>query len=77
MIKKQADKNLEYKYLTTEMRHRWKVKTKTIPVIMWPAKIISKSVRKYLSSITGRLEIRDLQNTDVFGTEHIVRKVLM
>jgi len=37
VIKKQADKNLEYKYLTTEMRHRWKVKTKTIPVIMWPA----------------------------------------
>jgi hypothetical protein len=48
-----------------------------IPVIMWPTKIISKSLRKYPSNLTGRLEIRELQNTGIFGTEHIVRKVLM
>jgi hypothetical protein len=77
VIRKQADRILEYKYLTTEIQRTWKVKTKTIPVIMWPTKIISKSLRKYLSSITGRFEIRELQNTDIFGTEHIVRKVLM
>ena len=44
---------------------------------MWPIKIITKSIRKYLSNITGKLEIRELQKTDIFGTERIVRKVLM
>ena len=44
---------------------------------MGPTKVISKSLIIYLSNITGRLEIRELKDTDIFGTEHIVRKVLM
>jgi hypothetical protein len=31
--------------------------------------MISKSFIKYLSILTGKLEIRELQNTAIFGTE--------
>jgi uncharacterized protein YlxP (DUF503 family) len=34
MIKKEAEKILKYKDLTTEIRHTWTVKTKVIPVII-------------------------------------------
>jgi hypothetical protein len=37
---------------------------------------ISKSFRKYVSSIPGNHEVRELQKTAVLGTAHILRKVL-
>jgi hypothetical protein len=36
---------------------------------------ISKSFRKYVSSIPGNHEVRELEKTDVLGTAHILRKV--
>jgi hypothetical protein len=38
--------------------------------------IISKSFRKYVSSIPGNHEYRELQKTAILGTAHILRKVL-
>ena len=38
---------------------------------------ISKSFRKYVSNIPGKHEVKELQKTAIFGTEHILRKVLM
>ena len=34
VIKKEAEKILKYKDLTTEIQHMWKVKTRVIPVII-------------------------------------------
>ena len=34
VIKKEAEKILKYKDLTTEIQHMWNVKTKVIPVII-------------------------------------------
>jgi hypothetical protein len=37
---------------------------------------ISKSFRKYVSSIPGNHKVRELQKTAILGTAHILRKVL-
>jgi hypothetical protein len=38
---------------------------------------ISKSFRKYVSTIPGNHYVRELQKTAILGTAHILRKVLM
>jgi hypothetical protein len=48
-----------------------------IPVIIGATGTISKSLKKYVSTITGNHEIRELQKTAILGTAHILRKVLM
>jgi hypothetical protein len=55
----------------------WNVKTQVMPVIIGATGTISKSFRKYLSSIPGKHDIRELQKTAILGTAHILRKVLM
>jgi len=39
--------------------------------------IIIKSLRQYLSKISGYPEIKKLQTTAILGTAHVLRKVLM
>jgi len=52
----------------------WNVKTKVIPVIIGATGTVSKSFRKYVSNIPGNHEVKELQK--IFGTAHILRKVL-
>ena len=54
MIKKEAEKILKYKYLTTEIQRMWNVETKVIPVIIRATGTNSKSFRKYVSNIPGK-----------------------
>jgi hypothetical protein len=77
MIKKEAEKILKYKDLMTEIQRMCNVKTKVTPVIIGAIRTISKSFRKYLSSIPGKHDIKELQKTAILGTAHILRKVLM
>ena len=77
VIKKEAEKILKYKDLTTEMQRMWNVKTKVIPVIIGATGTISKSFRKYMSGIPGKHEVKELQKTAILGTAHLLRKVLM
>jgi hypothetical protein len=51
VIKKEAEKILKYKDLIIEIQRMWNVKTKVTPVIMGATGTISKSFRKYLSSV--------------------------
>jgi hypothetical protein len=53
------------------------VKGKVIPVITGVNGTISKSVRQYLSNILGKHEIKELQQTAIMGTAHVLRKVLI
>jgi hypothetical protein len=55
----------------------WNVKTKVTPVTIGANGTISKSLRKYLSSITRKHDIKELQKTAILGTAHILREVLM
>jgi hypothetical protein len=59
------------------IQRMWNVKTKVTPVIIGAAGTISKSFRKYLSSTPGKHEVKELQQTAILGTVHILRKVLM
>ena len=77
MIKKGAEKILKYKDLTIEIQRMWDVKTKAIPVIIGATGTISVSLRKYVSNIPGKHEVKELQKTSILGTAHILRKVLM
>ena len=53
------------------------VKTKVIPVIIGAAGTISKTFRKYVSNISGKHEVKELQKTAILGTAHIIREVLI
>jgi hypothetical protein len=77
VIKKEAEKILKYKDLTTEIERMWNVKTNVIPVTPWATETISKSFRKYLSNVPEIHEVKELQKTAILGTAHILRKVLM
>jgi hypothetical protein len=48
-----------------------------IPVIIGATGTILKSFRKYVSTIPGNHEVKELQKTAILGTAHILRKVLM
>jgi hypothetical protein len=48
-----------------------------IPVITGATGTISKTFRKYVSTIPGNHEVKELQKTAMLGTAHILRKVLM
>jgi hypothetical protein len=76
VIKKEAETILQYKDLTIEIRCMWNVKTRVIPVIIGASGTISISFRKYVSSIPGNHEVREIQKTAILGTAHILRKVL-
>ena len=77
VIKKEAKNILKYEDLTIEIQHMWNVKTKVIQVIIGVTGTISKSFRKYVSNIPGKHEVKELQKTAIFGTAHILWKVLM
>jgi hypothetical protein len=77
VTKKEAEKILKYKDLITEIPCMWNVKTKVTPGITGATGTISKSFRKYLSSIPRKHDIKKLQKTAILGTAHILQKVLV
>jgi hypothetical protein len=76
VIKKEAEKILKCKDLTIEIQCMWNVKIRVIPVIIEATGTISKSFRKYMSSIPGNHKVRELQKTAILGTAHTLWKVL-
>ena len=77
VIKKIAEKILKRKDLTIEIQRMWNVKTKVIPVTTGATGAISKSLKKYVSNIPGKHEVKELQKTAILSTAHILQKVLM
>jgi hypothetical protein len=53
------------------------VKTRVIPMIIGATGTISKSFRKYVSTIPGNHEVKEINKTAILGTAHILRKVLI
>jgi hypothetical protein len=54
----------------------WNMKCFVIPVIIGATGIVSKSLQKYLETISGQHSTDSLQKTVILGTSHIIRKVL-
>jgi hypothetical protein len=48
-----------------------------IPVIIGATGTISKSSRKYVSTIPGNHEVKALQKTAIWGNAHMLLKVLV
>jgi hypothetical protein len=69
--------NLKYKDLTIEIQRMWIVKPRVIPVTIGETGTILKSFTKYVSTIPGNHDVKELQKTAILGTAHILRKVLM
>jgi hypothetical protein len=72
VIQQGAEKILKYKDLTIEIQHMWNVKSRVIPVIIGVTGTISKSFRKYMSTLPGNHEVKELQKTAILGTAHIL-----
>jgi hypothetical protein len=77
VIQKEAEKILQRKDLIIEIEHMWNVKARVIPVIIGATGTILKSFRKFMSTIPGNHEVRELQKTAILGTARILQKVLM
>ena len=73
MFKKEAEQILKYKNPIIEIQRMWNVKAKVIPVVTGTTGTILKSLRQYLSNITGKHEIKELQTTAILGTARIMR----
>jgi hypothetical protein len=76
VIKKEGEKILKYKDLTTEIQRMWNVKTNVISVIIGATGTVSKSFRKYLSNVAGNQETTENSHIEHTHT-HTLRKVLM
>ena len=70
MIKKEAEKILKYKDLIIDIQRVWNVKVKVIRVIIGATRAISKSLRHFLSNITGKHEIKEIQKKQQYWTPH-------
>jgi hypothetical protein len=77
VIQKQTENILKYKDLTIEIQRMCNVNTRETPVIIGATGTISKSFRKYVSTIPGNHDVRELHKTAILGTAPILRKVLM
>jgi hypothetical protein len=76
VIKKEAEKILKYKDLTTEIQRMCNVKTRVIPVLIGATGTVCRSFRKYVSDIPGNDDVKELQKTAILATAHILREVL-
>jgi hypothetical protein len=76
VVQKEAEKILKYKDLTIEIQRMWNVKTRVIPVIIGVTGTISKSFRKYVSTVPENHEFKELQKIAILGTAHILRELL-
>ena len=76
VIKKGAE-ILKYKDLIIETQRMWNVKASEIPVMIGAIETISKSLKRYLSNVPGKHEIKELKKIAILYTEHILRKMPM
>ena len=77
VMKKEDNKILKCKDLNVEIQRIWNVKLKVILVMTGVTGTIAYSLRQYLSNITGKNQIKELQKTAILGTALILREVLM
>jgi hypothetical protein len=75
-MKKEAEKILKYKK-SLQQAYSSCVRTSVIPVIIEASGTILMSLRKYLSNMPGKHEIKEQQKRAILGKAHILWKVLM
>ena len=73
---KKFEKLSKYKDLDIEIAKMWKMKTKTIPVIVWTLGMIKKGTQKYVNENPGNLSLAEIQKVVLNSTAHILRIIL-
>jgi 3-deoxy-D-manno-octulosonic acid (KDO) 8-phosphate synthase len=68
LIQKEAEKKLKYKNLSIEIQGMWNMKCFVVPVIIGATGNVSKSLQRYLETISGQHSIDSLQKTAILGT---------
>ena len=72
----EAEKNLKYKSLFTEIQRMRYTKRAIVPVKTVSNGIVTKLLKKNLESMPGKRSIDSLHKTAMLGTSHRIRKVL-
>ena len=54
----------------------WKMKTKTIPVMVGALDMIKKGTQKYVNEIPGHLSLAEIQKIVLNSTAYILRRTL-
>jgi len=75
-VQKEAEKKLKYKSLCIEIQRVCNLKCTIVPVIIGATGVVTRSLKKNLETVPGKHSIDSLQKTAIFGTSHIIRKVL-
>ena len=65
-----------YNDLEIEIAKMWKMKTKTIPVIVVGLGMIKKGTQNYVNEIPGNLSLAETQKIVLNNTAHIRRRTL-
>ena len=80
-----ADKNIslkefqelsKYKDLEIEVTKMWKLKTKTISVVVGALGMIKKGTQNFIDEIPGKASLQKMQRIVLTSTAHILRKVV-
>ena len=70
---KEFEKFSKYKNLEIEIAKMWKMKSKTIPVIVGALGMIKKGTQKYVNEIPGNLSLAEIKRV-LNSTAHILRR---
>ena len=76
MLCKRKQKKAKIQELVIEIQRMWNLKCTVIPVITGATGIVMRSLKKDLGATPGKHSIDSLQKTAIFGTSHVIRKVL-
>ena len=73
---KTFEKLSKYQDLAIELERSWKLKTKTVPVIIGALGVVNRNTLNYIKQIPGDISIDELQKITLLGTSSILRKAL-
>ena len=73
---KTFEKLSKYKELAIEVEKMWKIKTKTVPIIIGALGVVNRNTINYVKQLPGELCLQEIQKIALLGTAFILRKAL-
>lgn len=74
--KKEAEKCLKYRDLAIEIERMWMTKTEVIPIVIGALGTATNTQSKYLKKIGQNINPSLVQSIALYGTAHVLRRVL-
>jgi hypothetical protein len=73
---KETEKLSKYKDLETEVNRTWKMRTKTVPLVVGALETIKKGLGQNLQLFPGHPLVTELQKITLMSNAHIIHKML-